>query len=361
VAIVGLGRIASLLEDDSRREKPCTHAGAAAAQPGCFLAAGCDTNEDRRRLFAQRWRVPVYDDAARMLRDHRPGILVVATHPDSHETYCRLAHAQGLPVVICEKPLAHTLEGARNIEHLTRRKARGKGGLRIITNHERRYQEDYRIAREILESQRLGPLLSLRAALYMGRNRPLIDVLWHDGTHLVDAVMFLTGRNLRHLNLWGAPLAAAEGTAYLEAELSPPARRRTPLPRRGPADRKGGSSIPCLIELGARRDHLVFEIECSCERGRLRIGNGLYEVWESAESPYADGFRSLSIAPDRFQGKTGYFINMMADAAACVRDPARQPRSSAADGLAVITYLDAVSASAIKAAQSKSRANFLLI
>jgi predicted dehydrogenase len=351
VAIVGLGRIASLLEDDSRREKPCTHAGAVAAQPGCFLAAGCDTDEDRRRLFAQRWHVPVYADAARMLENHRPGILVVATHPDSHETYCRLAHARGLPVVICEKPLADTLEGARNIEALTRRKARGKGRLRIITNHERRYQEDYRNAREILESRRLGPLLSLRAALYMGRNRPLIDVLWHDGTHLADAVMFLTGRNLRHLNLWGGPLTAAEGTAYLEAELPPPARRQTPAPpRQGPADRRGGQqkTVPCLIEVGGRRDHLVFEIECSCERGRLRIGNGLYEVWESAESPYADGFRSLSLAPDRFRGKTGYFSNMMADAAACVQDPARQPRSSAADGLAAITYLDAVSAAALK-------------
>jgi predicted dehydrogenase len=349
VAIVGLGRIASLLEDDSRREKPCTHAGAAAAHPDCFLAAGCDSDEDRRRLFARRWGVPVYAAAADMLRDHEPGILVIATHPDSHETYCRLARAQGLPVVICEKPLADTLESARNIERLTRPGARGKGNLRIVTNHERRYQEDYRRAREILESQRLGPLLSVRAALYMGRNRPLVDVLWHDGTHLVDAIMFLTGRNPRHLGLWGASLTAAEGTAYLEADLPPPARRAAP-PARSQADRQGGRQkpagrqkpIPCVIELGARRDHLVFEIECSCERGRLRIGNGLYEVWESAESPYAEGFRSLALAPDRFKGKTGYFINMMADAAACVRDPCRQPRSSAADGLAVVTYLDAV-------------------
>jgi hypothetical protein len=30
-AIIGLGRIASLLEKDGRREKPCTHAGAIAA------------------------------------------------------------------------------------------------------------------------------------------------------------------------------------------------------------------------------------------------------------------------------------------------------------------------------------------
>jgi hypothetical protein len=33
---------------------------------------------------------------------------------------------------------------------------------------------------------------------------------------------------------------------------------------------------------------------------------------------------------------------MAADAAACVRDPVRRPRSSAADGLQVIEYLHSV-------------------
>ena len=41
-AVVGLGRIGSLLEDDRLREKPCTHAGAAAANPGLILCAGKD-------------------------------------------------------------------------------------------------------------------------------------------------------------------------------------------------------------------------------------------------------------------------------------------------------------------------------
>jgi hypothetical protein len=100
--------------------------------------------------------------------------------------------------------------------------------------------------------------------------------------------------------------------------------------------------IPVLIELGASRDHLVFELEFSCAQGRLRIGNGVYEVWESTESPYAQGFRSLKRADDRFEGKTGYFANMIADAAACVREPGRRPCSSAADGLRVIEYLHSV-------------------
>ena len=83
-AIVGLGRIASLLEEDSLREKPCTHAGAIASNADCRLVSGCDTNEERRRLFEEKYQVPVYADAAEMLRIHKPQILSIATHPDSH-------------------------------------------------------------------------------------------------------------------------------------------------------------------------------------------------------------------------------------------------------------------------------------
>lgn len=345
-AIVGLGRIASLLEDDSLREKPCTHAGAIAASPGCILVAGADIDADRRRLFAERWKVPVYKDAAAMLAGHRPDILHIATHPDSHYEYCRLAVEYGVRAAVCEKPLAGSLAKARKIAALHK-----SGRIRIITNHERRYSADYIEAAAILRENgpdggsfgesSLGPLLGVNAALYMGKNRRLIDVLWHDGTHLADALMFLTGSCLSHEKRWGAKLSARSGTAWLAGHLKP-------LPAGGVHKTAGGSNtvvkepVPFVIEAGAGRDHLVFEMEFSCERGRLRIGNAVFEVWESAPCPYAEKFRSLKKTRDGFDGPTGYFVNMTADAAACARNPALEPRSSALDGLRAIEYLNAL-------------------
>jgi predicted dehydrogenase len=329
-AIIGLGRIASLLEEDTLREKPCTHAGAIAANGDCTLAAGCDINAERRRLFAEKWQAPVYDDAAEMIRAHKPQLLVVATHPDSHWQYCRLACESGVPLVICEKPLADTVREARKIAKLVNASGSGRR-FTIITNHERRYAQDYIRAREILASEKLGRLLSVRANLYMGKTKRLLDVFWHDGTHLVDAIMFLSGANLTHRRRWGAKLTARSGTAWLEGEL------RT-LPGGGTEN----PSTPVLIEIGAGRDHLVFEMEFSCEKGRLRIGNGIFEVWESLPSPYAEKFRSLARTEETFTGPTGYFANMITDAVACLREPERQPRSGAADGLRVIEYLHSV-------------------
>jgi hypothetical protein len=94
--------------------------------------------------------------------------------------------------------------------------------------------------------------------------------------------------------------------------------------------------------VGAERDHLVFELEFSGERGRLGIGNGLFEVWESGPSPYAEGFRSLTKTGAVFEGPTGYFANMVKDAVRCVRDNGYEPRSSAADGLEAIHYLRSI-------------------
>ena len=320
-AIIGLGRIAGLLEEDSLREKPCTHAVALAANPDCVLAAGCDIDEERRRLFAEKWQVPVYADAAEMLRLHAPKILSIATHPDSHYHYCRLAAASGVPVIICEKPLADNIGEARKIARLAH------NGTVIITNHERRYANDYIRARAILDKAALGRLLSVRAVLYMGKTKRLIDVLWHDGTHLADAIMFLANGTLKHRRRWGAKLSANAGTAWLEGALC-----------------AGNSAmpIPVIIEIGAGRDHLVFEMEFSCEKGRLRIGNSIFEVWESAPSPYAEKFRSLKRTDEIFTGPTGYFANMVQDAAICVKEPGRQPRSGAANGLRVIEYLNSV-------------------
>jgi len=320
-AIIGLGRIASLLEEDSLREKPCTHAGALAANPDCVLVAGCDIDEERRRLFAEKWQVPVYADAAEMLRLHAPQILAIATHPDSHYRYCRLAAASGVPVIICEKPLADNIKEARKIARLTH------NGTVIITNHERRYANDYIRAKAILDEAALGRLLSVRAILYMGKTKRLIDVLWHDGTHLADAIMFLANGTLKHRRRWGAKLSANAGTAWLEGVL---------------CAEKSAMPIPVIIEVGAGRDHLVFEMEFSCEKGRLRIGNGIFEVWKSAPSPYAEKFRSLKRTGEVFNGPTGYFANMVLDAVACVQEPGRQPRSGAADGLRVIEYLNSV-------------------
>lgn len=314
-AVVGLGRIASLLERDNRREKPATHVGAIVDNPRCTLVGGADIDPERRRLFGQDWQcAALYEDAAKMVVESDPDILVVATHPDSHLRYVRLAATHGVPVAVCEKPLADTLRRGRRIAALHRR-----GAVTVITNHERRYSADYIRARTTVREERYGRLLSVRGTLYFGRTTRRDRVLLHDGTHMVDAINYLTDAVTRFNRRVGA-LRSHRGSTILHGTAG---------------------DIPVTLEVGSERDYLLFEIELSFEGGRVRVGNGV-EAWErSEESPYYEGYRSL-VPEEISRGgdhRTGYFANMIADAVACVDDPRREPRSSAADALEVLRFI----------------------
>jgi predicted dehydrogenase len=314
--IAGLGRIGSTLEDDRLREKPASHAGAVRANRECLLVAGCDPREDRRRAFARRWGCrSVYPTLREMLDRHELDILHVASPAGTHLELLRTAAAGSVPLVICEKPLAPSLPAAREARRLCSR-----SGTVLMLNHERRYSRDYLQARSLLGTGGLGELVSFSARLYMGRSRPIADLLWEDGTHLVDVLRFLTGAELRVQEVSGE-LASRSAVAWVRV-------------RCGPASG--------VLELSNRFEALVFELDLNLARGRLRIGNGLFEAWRSAPSPYYEGFDSLKRIRTRRARATGYFSGMLADAVAVLRHPGRRPVSAGEDGLAAVEAIDRI-------------------
>ena len=311
-SFTGLGRIASLLEDDPLREKPCTHAGAVSLNPGCMIAGGSDTSEERRRLFSRRWNCPVFADTGTMLEETKPDIYFIATHPDTHLEMVEKGITHGVRVIVCEKPAADTLERARRIASFHRR-----GIAKIIINHERRYSQDYIEAKKHIEQKTFGKLLSVNSFLYMGRRKRIKDVLWHDGTHMADIIMYLTGNRMRNQKTQG-DIMKRRGTVLITAESR-------------------GALIN--FQAGAGRDHLVFSFELSFENGLIRIGNGIYEIQESCESPFYRGFNSLKSRGNTLFEKTGYFENMLKDAVKAVLEPDYNPVSTAIDGYLAVKFL----------------------
>lgn len=311
-AVVGCGRIGSTLEDDPLREKPCTHAGAIKANPECELVGGCDIDGRARADFAARHGVAVYDDVHALLEERKPELLCIATYPQSHYAMVKAAADAGVPAAVCEKPLAHTLRDGTRIAALHRR-----GAIRVITNHERRYSRDYLAVREAVAQKRYGALLGIRGTLYFSRAARHDRVLMHDGTHLIDAISFLTGAPVTLKGSFGR-MRSARSSAYLYGK---------------------SGEVPVVIDVGAERDHLCFELELSFVTGRITVGNGVYRFEESRESPYYEGYRSLADTGARPPERTGYFANMLADAVRCARDPAYEPLSSAVDGLEALRFI----------------------
>ncbi len=318
VAFVGLGRIASLLEDDSKREKPASHAGAFSQVPGTVLGGGWDLEPERCKLFSQRWSVPTdFSGPQNLLDSVKPEILVVATGPESHAELVAMACLCGVPVVVCEKPLTADLAQARR---LVRQVARSN--TKVMINHERRYARDYSRVREIIGRQTYGRLLSVNAKLFMGRGRTPGEVLLWDGTHTIDILRFLIGGEVSSVCTWGR--AEVKGDKLSARFLV------------------GETEV--FLETASNRDHLVFELDLSFERGRIRIGNGLFEEFVGGVSPLYDSMRSLLAVEVDAAGlyPTHYFSGMAQDAVRAATEPSYQPVSTIGDGLAALEAIEAI-------------------
>ncbi|MCL2792968.1 MAG: Gfo/Idh/MocA family oxidoreductase [Spirochaetaceae bacterium] len=314
---IGLGRIASILEDDPLREKPCTHAGAVKENPDTVISAGCDIKLKKRKLFSEKWDCPVFENPEKMIEEIKPDIVFIATYPNTHLEMVQKAIMLGVKVIVCEKPLANKLSKAKKIAAYHK-----KGLVKIITNHERRYSNNYILAKKRIDERTYGRLLSISAFLYMGKTKKIIDVMWHDGTHLADIIMYLTEGILKKNRIIGR-CDKGSGTALIAAHIK---------------NEKVGK-VPVYIECGAGRDYLGFSLDLSFESGLIKIGNGIYEEWESRKSPYYTGFNSLAVAEKPLFEKTAYFENMVKDAVRAFKEPDYTPVSTAINGFNAVKFL----------------------
>jgi predicted dehydrogenase len=323
-AVIGTGRIGSSLETDRLREKPASHAGAISRGPDTALVAGADPDADNLAVFGRQWRLPpsaLFSDPGEMLDAVKPDIAHIAADTESHVPLLLLALERKVPVIVLEKPVGATLAEARGAlaaVELTEK----AGTSRVVVNHERRFAADYRRAREYIRSGTLGKLLSAQGILHMGLTKPPAQVLWHDGTHLVDALSFLIGP----WDVTGSIGDVRSGTGNFLV-LG-----------------KGPESVSVVIDASPGRDHLAFELDLGFCSGRIRVGNGIWEVWRSEPSRYYESFRSLTLTegkPGQGFGKTGYFSGMMAHAVELFRNPTLPGESTYGDGLRALELLDA--------------------
>ncbi len=140
VAAIGAGYIADV------------QLGAWRDVPGVELVGLCDRDLTRARAVTERLdlRVPLYGDAGAMLRDAAPDAVDILASPDVHRELARCAAESGR-AVLCQKPLATTLEDARAIVADCRAR-----GARLMVNENFRWRPSFRWIKGQLEAGALG-------------------------------------------------------------------------------------------------------------------------------------------------------------------------------------------------------------
>ena len=328
-ALIGCGRIGCLLENDSLRSKPCTHAGALAEVPEVDLVAACDIDEKRLRAFGKRLRVGrLYTDYRDLLRKENLDLLVVSSWTSTHAEVVVEAAERKVKGILCEKPLAgDTRDGLRML------KSCFSNGTRLVVNHERRFDQRYRIAKGLIESGAIGKPRTFTGSVVSGRNveeeRRRASVgkeapLLHDGTHLFDIIIYLLG-----------DVSAVSGT--VEESLVVDSRHE-----RSAAYVKVENGPEGWIECDSNRSYFHFEIDVRGTKGRIRIGNGFEELYLSERSRLYEGFNDLTPKSFPLPAEIGNpWVGAVREVVDCVEGE-RESVSSGLDALKSLLVVESI-------------------
>ncbi len=182
IAIIGMGYIGNL------------HAQIYQTDELCELVGVCDIREDRRSEASSRFGVPGFLDAQEMLDALKPDICSVATGGYEYSSDHFEPTIQALEAgchVLCEKPICNDISKAQVMVETAQKLQRC---FAIDFNH--RFTPAARIARKWLDEGRLGSLLFVNMALWIGRPADEDSEFYHLkalNPHSIDMIRHFCG------------------------------------------------------------------------------------------------------------------------------------------------------------------------
>ena len=315
--------------------------------PGIRLAAAADLRPEARENFTKAYDLPAFADVESLCRSPAIDVVWVATPNPVHCEHV-LAAANNGKHVICEKPMAVTLEQCDAMIEAAER-----NHVRLLQGHSKIFDPPIRAMREVVMSGRAGRVIQITSWNYndwLQRPRLASEVdttlggglLYRQGPHIVDVVRYLagglatsvrghTGRHDPHFDTEGDFSAfidfeggavgslSINGYGYFDiteltwgigegGQQQPDPRARKPKPRRTgpmPAEEKyryAAQTAP--REIYARGERMPFYglTIVSCERGVMRQSpDGLYLYTDS-------GCEEIPVA--RRQGRAAELIEL---------------------------------------------------
>jgi predicted dehydrogenase len=323
-AVIGIGRIGMLLEDDPKRKKPGTHFGMWELNPRVDLVAVSDTNPDNLAIAkSKRTAIQTYANPEKMLEEVQPDIVSIATWKDTHYEMMKLCLKHGVKAIVCEKPIAEKNEDAREVVEEARSKS-----VHLFINHRRRFDELLYPLRRELEEGFIGEIIQVQVLYVYG--------LVTTGTHVIDTLRFF--------------LKDIAGEVRWVIGLENPFRHFSP------------GDDPCIdgwigFENGLKvsiqsldiKDYDIFDYYIYGRKGKAiykNIGRDI-EIYKVIESPEHKGFTELSFQPTERRGgeprdQFGFLANHVLD---CLEGKATS-LSTGEDSLRALEILNAMKESA---------------
>ncbi|SEE69264.1 Predicted dehydrogenase [Rhizobiales bacterium GAS191] len=172
------------------------HAEHVATEPKARLSAIVDPSPVGREL-AETLGTDWFASFAELAAVDRPDGVIIATPNQLHVQNGLEAVAAGVPAIV-EKPIADDVAAATTLVE-----AAEKAGVPLLVGHHRRYNPMIQKAKEIIESGRLGRVLTLHGSFWLLKPDDYFEVAWRRETgagpvllnliHDVDLFRYLCG------------------------------------------------------------------------------------------------------------------------------------------------------------------------
>lgn len=325
VGIVGLGFGARVQLPGFRRLE----------REGVRVVALCARDRKRaERVAGEAGVARAYDDWRELVADDEVDLVSVATPPGSHAEIAAAALEAG-KAVLCEKPLAVTLEDAERLDALAT-----STGLPTLVDFEFRGLPSFRRARELLREGAIGRVLQLEADWHVNsRLRAAPGPSWKDDAEAGGGALFaLAVHSFDYVEWLLAPIESVCGTA-------------PSLLDRGSSD----DACAALMRL-AGGAHAGLSISTVAQHGRghsiqLFGDEGTLALENPDVSDYMRGFRlflngeEISLPdPQDEDGRIAPFTELARELVAAIRE-GRPAEPSFREGLRAQRIADAVRAS----------------
>lgn len=163
---------------------------------GLEVAGICDCREESLRLAMDECGISAekcHPHAEGLLLKLRPEVVIIGTTAPSHSSLTCLAAGNGARYILCEKPMATSLEECDQMLHACR-----EHGVKLAINHQMRFMEQYTAPKEIIGSEALGGLCSMNVvAGNFG--------MCMNGSHYFEAFRFISEDQPANVTAWFSP------------------------------------------------------------------------------------------------------------------------------------------------------------
>jgi myo-inositol 2-dehydrogenase/D-chiro-inositol 1-dehydrogenase len=171
------------------------HAENLSKDPRAKLVAICESRSDEARLFSCRYNTRAYAAYQDLLSDPEVEAVYITT-PNALHSQQAISAIKAGKNVFCEKPMAITLEGAKEVLEAVR-----GSGVKYQIGLSRRFWPVYKFIRRLIERESLTPYLcdikmsrgELKRPIWVGDDRVSGGFLFESVLHVLDLVRWLVG------------------------------------------------------------------------------------------------------------------------------------------------------------------------